>query len=110
MQTKTAPASCSGLGRSLSTTAASRIEAAGWSSNSSDDSAAGSRGSDEVISSHPAVWLVRASSSSQPKVCQPMFSCQPPNTRPSAAAPAVAPRVTSASGPATCGVAAEVWR
>jgi hypothetical protein len=60
VHTSTAPASWSTVGRSLSTTAASKIEAAGWSSNSSDDSAAGSRGSDEVISSHPAVWLVNA--------------------------------------------------
>jgi hypothetical protein len=94
VHTSTAPASWSAVGRSLSTTAASRIEAAGWSSNSSDDSAAGSRGSDEVIRSHPAVWLVMANSSSQPNDGQLMPSCQPPNSRPSIAAPAAHLRVT----------------
>ena len=40
-----------------------------------------------MISSQTAVWLVMASSSSQPKLCQPMCNCQPPNKRPNCASP-----------------------
>jgi hypothetical protein len=60
--TSTAPASCGKLGRSPSAAAASSRAAAGCKSSSSDDTAAGSLGSDEVISSQPAVWLAAASS------------------------------------------------
>src|ERR1035437_10531437 len=50
-QTSNAPASWIAVGCSPSTTAASSIEAAGWSSSSSEDTAAGTLGSDEGIRS-----------------------------------------------------------
>ncbi len=65
--TTTAPATWTRLGRSPSTAAARSIAAAGWSSSVSEEMAAGSLGSDEVISSHPIVWLVSDSSSSHEK-------------------------------------------
>ena len=110
MQTTTAPAIWTRLGRSLSTIAARSIAAAGWSSSVSEEMAAGSRGSEEVISSQPIVWLLSESSSSHPNDGHGSCSCRPPNTRPSSSEPAAAPTVASASGPATCGVPAEVRR
>src|SRR5450432_301569 len=109
-QTSKAPASWIAVGCSPRMTAASSIEAAGWRSSSSEDTAAGSLGSDEVISSQPMVWLVTDSSSSHQKDGQPISNCRPPNASPSSSEPSAAPAVASASGPATCGVPVEVRR
>src|SRR5580693_4445696 len=107
VQTTTAPAIWIRVGCSASTRYASSIAAAGCSSRISDAIAAGSLGSEEVISSQPSVWLSSASSSSHPNDGQPIRSCRPPKTRPSSSAPSAAPAVTSESGPATCGVLAD---
>ena len=79
-------------------TAARASEAAGCSSSISEDTAAGSRGSDEVISSQPAVWLSRASTASQPMAGQSGCRPRPPKTSPKASAATAAPRVASATG------------
>ncbi len=109
-QTRTAPASWARLGRSASTAAARPRAATGWSSNSSEDTAAGSLGSDAVMNSHPTVWLVNESSSSHLSDGHGTSRRKPPNTRPSSSDPSAAVAVTSTSGPAICGVPAEVWR
>ena len=86
------------------------MAATGWSSSSSEDTAAGSPGSDDVMSSHPTVWLVIESSSSHRSDGHGTSSRRPPKARPSSRDPSAAPAVASASGPATCGAPAEVWR
>src|SRR5579859_3053903 len=82
-------------------TAASASDAAGCRSSINDDTAAGSLGSEEVISSQPAVCLSNASKASQPMAGQAGSSPRPPNTSPNASVAIVALAVASATGPAT---------
>ena len=63
---KATPASCSALGSSPSRITPSATEATGWIVSVTDVSAAGSRGSETVISSQPTTCEVSASRTSQP--------------------------------------------
>src|SRR6185437_15259307 len=106
-QVSAAPRYWSKLGRSPSISAARPSEAAGCTSSISEPIAAGSLGSDEVISSQPATWLISASMASQKIAGQIGCSARPPPTRPITSEVTIAPVVASATGPATCAESAE---
>jgi len=90
--------------------AASTSDTAGWSSSISEDTTAGSRGSDAVMSSQPAVWLSSASMASQPMAGQSGCRVRPPKTRPNASDAIAVPADASATGPAMCAVPADERR
>ena len=64
--TSATPTSCSALGDSLKISAASATEPTGWTVSSSEVIAAGSRGSEMMISSQPSTCELSASVISQP--------------------------------------------
>jgi hypothetical protein len=98
------------VGRSPRMTAARQSDAAGWSSSISDDKTAGSLGMDEAISSQPAVWLIKASSASQPMAGHSGCTARPPKITPKASEASADPAVASATGPATCAEPVEARR
>lgn len=90
--------------------AANPTDPIGCSVSSTELTAAGSRGSDAAINSHPTTWELSARMSSQPALGQLGTSRASPITTPASTQMTAETRVASNSGPASLRKSDPPWR